>query len=153
MASPVFLFVGRTKEGFIKEGIEKYAALIGRYVPLDIREIKGASVKEAGRAVEEEADSVLKRLAQSDFVVALDERGRNLGSVALAGELGRVMESGRRAVFVVGGPFGLSERVRARADMVLSLSGLTFTHEMARLILAEQFYRALTIIKGKTYHY
>lgn len=149
----VFLFVGRTKEGFVKEGIEKYAGLLKHYVPVDVREIKGASGGEPQALVEAEADSILGRLAGTDYVVAFDERGREYGSVEFAGELSGLIESGRNVVFVAGGPFGLSERVRQRADRVLSLSKLTFTHEMARVIVLEQVYRAMTIIKGRTYHH
>ena len=153
MASVVFLFVGKTKEGFVKEGLEKYARLAGHYLPVDVREIKGAAGRDPEAAKEDEAESVLGRLLPGDIVVALDERGKNPTSVEFAAELGRLIEQGKRTVFVVGGPFGLSERIRRRADLVLSLSRLTFTHEMARLILMEQVYRAMTILKGKTYHY
>lgn len=148
----LFLFVGRTKEGFIRDGLEKYARLINRHVPLEVREIKGAP-GEGAAAVEAEADSILGRFLPGDYLVAMDERGREFDSVGLAKELGGLLGSGRRLVFVTGGPFGLSERVRNRADLTLALSKLTFTHEMARLILAEQVFRALTIIKRRPYHY
>ena len=147
------LFVGKTKEGFLKEGISKYETLVGHFLPLEIREIKGSAKKERQAAMEEEADGILARVLPSDFFVALDERGREFDSVSFAGEFGKLLETGRRLVFIPGGPFGLSERVKKRADLLLSLSKLTFTHEMARLTLLEQLYRALTIIKGKAYHY
>jgi len=149
----LFLFVGKTKEGFIKEGLDKYEGLIRHYLPVEIREIKGSAGRDKKGAVEIEADSILSRLMPGDFLIALDERGKDPGSVSFAGELGGLLDSGRRLVFAVGGPFGLSDRVREKADRVLALSKLTFTHEMARLILAEQVYRAMTIIKGKAYHY
>jgi len=153
MAGVVFLFIGKTKEGFIRDGIEKYARLAGHYLPVDIREIKGATAKDPDAAKEEEAESVLGRLSPGDIVVLLDEHGKNPVSVDFAAEMGRLIEQGRRTVFVIGGPFGLSDKLRRRADYLLSLSRLTFTHEMARLILLEQVYRAMTILKGKTYHY
>ncbi|MBI5191583.1 MAG: 23S rRNA (pseudouridine(1915)-N(3))-methyltransferase RlmH [Nitrospirae bacterium] len=149
----LFLFVGKTKEGFMRDGIEKYAGLIKHYVPVEVREIKGSSLDDHAAAIEAEADSMLSRLLPGDCLIALDERGKNPLSVEFAGELGGMLETGRRLVFVIGGPFGLSARVRDRAELVLSLSRLTFTHEMARLILAEQVFRAFTIIKGRTYHY
>lgn len=149
----LLLFVGKTKEGFIREGIEKYRTLISHFHPVEVREIKGSSRQERQAAVEEEADSILGRLQGGDYVVALDERGGGYDSAGFAAELGRLLGDGRRVNFIVGGPFGLSERVRQRADKVLSLSKLTFTHEMARLILAEQIYRAITITRGKAYHY
>lgn len=149
----LFLFVGKTKEGYIKEGLEKYAKLVGHYAQVELREIKGASGTDRTASMEAEADVVLKRLSPSDYVVVLDEHGKNPGSEAFARELGRLAESSGRVVFVAGGPFGISDRLRGRADTLLSLSKMTFTHEMARLLLAEQVYRAFTIIKGKTYHY
>jgi 23S rRNA (pseudouridine1915-N3)-methyltransferase len=149
----LLLFVGKTKEGFIQEGIDKYAGLLRPHLQVEIRILKGAKGKDRGQAVEEEADSILGRIQPADYLVALDERGTNPDSVALAGELEKLAGAGRRVVFAVGGPFGLSGRVRKRADRVLSLSKLTFTHEMARLILLEQLYRAVTIMKHKTYHY
>ena len=147
------LFVGKTKEGYISQGIEKYARLAGRHVKVEVRELKGSSKTEPRAAVSEEGDAILERLAPEDFLVALDERGKLFDSAAFAGELGRLLESGRRVVFAAGGPFGISEGVKARAGLVLSLSRLTFTHEMARLVLLEQIYRAITINKGMTYHY
>jgi len=149
----LFLFVGKTKEGYVREGIEKYASLVGRFVPTEVREIKGSASSDKKRAIEEEADAILERVERSDFFILLDERGREFTSEAFALELGRAIDSGKRIVISAGGPFGLSERVKARADLVLSLSRLTFTHEMARLIVMEQFYRAFTIIRGMTYHY
>ncbi len=149
----LFLFVGRTKEGFIREGIEKYSALAGRYAPLEVREIKGAGPKDRSGAVEKEGEALLARLLPGDYVFALDERGKNPGSVEFAGELRRLLDSGRRIVFALGGPFGMSDALKGRADRLLSLSRMTLTHEMARLVLMEQVYRALTIIKGKAYHY
>jgi 23S rRNA (pseudouridine1915-N3)-methyltransferase len=153
MTGLLFLFVGKTKEGFIREGLDKYAGLIKHYAPLEIREIKGSAGPGPESAMEAEADSILGRITQGDFLIALDGRGKALDSAGFAGELGRLTGEGRRLVFLTGGPFGLSDRVRERADMLLSLSKLTFTHEMARLILAEQVFRAFTIIKGRAYHY
>lgn len=149
----LFLFAGKTKEGFIREGLDKYSALAGRYAPLEVRELKGAGPGERREAVDREGEALLARLLAGDYVFALDERGKNPGSVEFARLLGRLLDSGRRIVFAVGGPFGISGPLKGRADMLLSLSRMTFTHEMARLVLMEQVYRALTIIRGKAYHY
>ncbi len=153
MTGLLFLSAGRTKEGFIREGMEKYAPLIRRYVPLEVREVKARGGGGPGVLVDAEGDSLLSRLSAGDFVAALDEHGELHDSVSFAGLLGGLLESGRRVVFVTGGPFGLSDKVLGRADATLSLSRLTFTHEMARLILMEQVFRALTIIRGRAYHY
>ncbi|HEY3346814.1 MAG TPA: 23S rRNA (pseudouridine(1915)-N(3))-methyltransferase RlmH [Nitrospirota bacterium] len=149
----LFLFVGKTKEGFVREGLDKYEKLAGHFVKLEVRELKGSSASDRQTAIEEEADAMLDRVGPGDILVALDERGNNPTSVEFAGELSKFIESGKTVVFAIGGPFGISDRIKARAQLVLSLSRLTFTHEMARLVLMEQAYRALTIIKGRTYHY
>jgi 23S rRNA (pseudouridine1915-N3)-methyltransferase len=148
----LLLFVGKTKEGFIKDGIAKYLELLRRQTRIEVREIKGSS-KSGAKAVREEGEVVLERVAPADYLIALHERGKNPDSKKFADEIAPILEQGRNIVFVVGGPFGLSEEILARADYQLSLSKLTFTHEMARLILMEQVYRAFTIIQGRTYHY
>ncbi len=148
----LFIFAGRTKEGFVKEGIGKYIGLLKRQVRLEVREIKGSS-KAGQDAVKEEGRAILERVAPSDYLIALHERGTGPDSKGLAGKLAPLLEQGRNIVFAVGGPFGQSADVLGRADYQLSLSRLTFTHEMARLILLEQVYRAITIIRGRTYHY
>ncbi|MHB8174830.1 MAG: 23S rRNA (pseudouridine(1915)-N(3))-methyltransferase RlmH [Nitrospirota bacterium] len=146
------LFVGKTKEGFVSDGVAKYLGLLRRQIKLEIREIKG-SHKTGADAVKDEGAAILKRISPSDYLVALHERGNNPDSREFAGKMAPLLEQGRNLVFAVGGPFGLSREVLSRADYQLSLSRLTFTHEMARLILMEQIYRALTIIQGRTYHY
>ena len=148
----LLLFVGKTKEGFIKDGIAKYLELLRRQTRIEVREIKG-SRKTGAEAVREEGEAILERVAPSDYLIALHERGKNPDSKKFALDLAPLLEQGRNIVFVVGGPFGLSSEMLARADYQLSLSKLTFTHEMARLILMEQVYRAFTIIQGRTYHY
>jgi len=148
----LFLFVGKTKEGFIKAGLEKYLGYVNKYVPVEVREIKGAKGG-PGEVMEKEADLVFSRIDTSDTVALLDESGGLVDSGAFAKKIKRLAESGRRTVFVCGGPYGNSRRLRERADVRLSLSKLTFTHEMARLLLMEQVYRAFTIVTGKTYHY
>ncbi len=148
----LLILVGKTKEGFISDGIGKYLGLLRRQTKIEVREIKGSS-KAGPDALKDEGRAILERVAPHDYFVALHERGENPGSVEFAGKLAPLMERGRNMVFAVGGPFGLSDDVLARADWQLSLSRLTFTHEMARLILLEQIYRAFTIIQGRTYHY
>ncbi len=148
----LLIFVGKTKEGFIKDGIAKYQELLRRQTRIEVREIKG-SRKTGAEAVREEGEAILERVAPSDYLIALHERGKNPDSKKFALDLAPLLEQGRNIVFVVGGPFGLSDEMLARADYQLSLSKLTFTHEMARLILMEQVYRAFTIIQGRTYHY
>ncbi|MDE5750353.1 MAG: 23S rRNA (pseudouridine(1915)-N(3))-methyltransferase RlmH, partial [Duncaniella sp.] len=101
-----------------------------------------------------EGQAILAALQPSDMVVLLDERGRQLTSREFAGEIERGMNAGlKRMVFIVGGPYGFSPEVYARAAKQLSLSRMTFTHEMVRLFFAEQLYRAMTIMRGEPYHH
>lgn len=93
------------------------------------------------------------RIRTDDFMVLLDERGRVFDSPGIAGELRGVLDRGRRVVLVIGGAYGVDDRVRSRADVVWSLSGLVFPHQLVRLILAEQVYRAQEITGGRSYHH
>ena len=149
--------VGKTSTPYIKEGIDTFLQRAARYVPMelevlpDLKSTRGLSVDEQKRR---EGELILRALQPSDRVVLLDERGRQLTSVKFAGEIGRHMASGlKRLVYVVGGPYGFSPDVYDRADDRLSLSSMTFTHEMVRLFFVEQIYRAMTIMRGEPYHH
>jgi 23S rRNA (pseudouridine1915-N3)-methyltransferase len=149
--------LGKTREGFIRDGIEKYLRYLQPYAPAEIREIREEKVhdlRDAPKVRQREAAKVAKVLPPGAYVVALDERGKEFTSHEFAEFLNRSLERGTREMtFVIGGAMGLDEAVTQRADTVLALSRWTLTHEMARLVLLEQLYRAFTIIKGKTYHY
>jgi 23S rRNA (pseudouridine1915-N3)-methyltransferase len=101
----------------------------------------------------QEAEDILRALPARAFVVALDERGENLSSLEFAELVRNVINSGRELALIIGGAYGLDEQVRTRADKLLALSRLTFSHELARLVLAEQIFRMLSIIKGSPYHH
>jgi 23S rRNA (pseudouridine1915-N3)-methyltransferase len=149
--------MGKTRERFIQEGIEKYLRYLQPYAPAamqELREEKINDLRDAPRVRQREAEKIGKALAPGAHVVALDERGREFTSHEFAEFLNRTLEAGTREMaFVIGGAMGLDESVTAKANTVLALSRWTVTHEMARLVLLEQLYRAFTIIKGKTYHY
>lgn len=140
------LWVGRTREPWAREAIEKYAGLVRPFAQVEVVEIK--DVKGKGRqAVDEEGKRILKS-ASGDFVL-LDERGDEAGSVKFADTLrGRA-----RVEFVIGGPYGVSDEVKRAATGTLRLSKMTLTHEMARILLLEQIYRGFTIIAGRGYHH
>ncbi len=150
----VFLFVGRTRERYLDAGIRDYAGRLARFVKVEIRVVKE---RHAHRGPDEQirlqdAEQLLARTDRG-LVVALDGSGRQPDS----GELARMVTGWedrgvRQVFFLVGGHLGLHRSVLERADLVLSLSRLTFTHEMARLILLEQLYRAWTIKAGHNYH-
>lgn len=151
------LCVGKTKERFLQEGIAKYLKYLKHYADVEVREIKEEKIRdlrEAPTVRKKEAERILKALPPGVFVAALDERGQSFTSHEFADFVNSFQESGvRQAVFVLGGAMGLEETVTERADKVVAMSRWTFTHEMARLALLEQLYRAFTIITGKTYHY
>lgn len=149
--------MGRTRERFIQDGIEKYLRYLKPYTPAELkvlREEKVEDLRDAPRVRKLEAAKIGKSLAPGAHVVALDERGREFTSHEFAAFIDKALENGTREMsFILGGAMGLNESVTKKADTVLALSRWTLTHEMARLVLLEQLYRAFTIIKGKTYHY
>ena len=149
--------MGKTRERFVQEGIDKYIRYLKPYAPTEIRELKEEKIndlKDAPLVRQREAMKIGKALTTGSHIVALDERGREFTSHEFAEFLNRTMENGTREMaFVMGGAMGLEESVTGSAHTVLAMSRWTLTHEMARLVLLEQLYRAFTIIKGKPYHY
>lgn len=151
------LAIGKTKTGYISEGLELYLKRLKHYLPFCITELP--DVKNAGKMSQEEQKEAegqmfLSRITAGDYVVLLDERGKEYTSVEFAGKLGSFMNSGRkRTVLLIGGPYGFSKAVYNRADETLSLSKMTFNHEMVRLFITEQVYRAMTIMRGEPYHH
>ncbi|MDE7465249.1 MAG: 23S rRNA (pseudouridine(1915)-N(3))-methyltransferase RlmH [Muribaculaceae bacterium] len=151
------LTVGKSTIRFVIDGIEEYTKRLKHYLPYRITPLpdirRGGSLTEAQQK-EAEGELILSRLQPSDYVVLLDERGREYSSMEFAGFMEKQMVAGRRrVVFVVGGPYGFSEAVYRRADSKLSLSKMTFNHEMVRLFFTEQLYRAMTILRGEPYHH
>ncbi len=151
------LTVGKLSAAFLAEGAAEYATRIKRYLPLvcvELKEEKGGGKKADSRYLSQrEGERLLARIPAGAFVVALDERGEGLSSPALARLLDRHMVSGTAdLVWIIGGAYGLSDAVRQRADQILSLSKMTLTHQMARLMLLEQIYRGLTIVRNEPYH-
>ncbi|BCA80986.1 23S rRNA (pseudouridine(1915)-N(3))-methyltransferase RlmH [Desulfuromonas sp. AOP6] len=150
------LCVGRLSESYLREGVVDFSSRVQRYLPLtvtELREEKGGKKADPGFFREREGERLLARITNEAFVVALDEKGKTLQSEQLSEFLGQHMVQGTgELAFVIGGAYGLSEAVRKRANLVLSLSPLTFTHQMARLILFEQLYRSMTILRNEPYH-
>lgn len=147
--------IGKTKAEYIADGINEYLKRLGRNFVIEVVTVKEVGVSKTfpvARCKEEEGVGLLRALRDEDYVVALDEKGKNMGSVMFADLLKKHGDIGRTVVFVIGGAFGLSDAVRERSNLELSLSQMTFTHEMVRLILLEQVYRAGCIIQGKEYH-
>ncbi|MBE0598877.1 MAG: 23S rRNA (pseudouridine(1915)-N(3))-methyltransferase RlmH [Desulfuromonadales bacterium] len=148
--------IGRVSEPWLQQGVEEYTSRIRRYLPLEIVEMKeepGGRKPDPRLLREGEGERLLAKIPAGAFVVGLEERGNAVASEALSALLGRHMVEGTSAMcWILGGPYGLSESVRQRSNLLLSLSPMTFTHQMARLILLEQLYRGLTILRNEPYH-
>lgn len=151
------LAIGKTKTGYVAEGMEEYLKRLRRYVPFSLTELP--DVRNAGRLPQEEqkeaeGNLLLGKMTPADHVVLLDERGKQFTSREFASRLENILASGKkRLLLVVGGPYGFSKAVYSRADEMLSLSKMTFNHEMVRLFMTEQTYRAMTILRGEPYHH
>ncbi|MDR1698669.1 MAG: 23S rRNA (pseudouridine(1915)-N(3))-methyltransferase RlmH [Prevotellaceae bacterium] len=152
-----FLIVGKTTENFVTEAITKYANRLKHYVSFDILvipELKNTKNMPTDQQKQKEGEAILKSLTDTDEVILLDERGKTFSSIEFAGFLeNKIASSAKRLVFVIGGAYGFSESVYNRANEKISLSKMTFSHQIIRLIFMEQLYRAMTIIKGEPYHH
>ena len=153
----VLCVVGKTTTGYVKEGVEEYASRVRRFLPFDLKIIPDIrTTKKITIQAQKEAEGVqiLSQVASSDYVVLLDERGREFTSRGFSEFIEHKAQTlQKNIIFVVGGPYGFSEAVYTRADMLLSLSKMTFPHELIRLFFTEQIYRALTISRNRPYHH
>jgi 23S rRNA (pseudouridine1915-N3)-methyltransferase len=152
----VLILVGKTTDKHFQAGISDYVERIGHYMPFEvvtIPELKNTKNLSEEQQKQAEGELILKQLQPSDTVVLLDEHGHEYRSMEFARWLEQKRNTVRRLVFVVGGPYGFSQAVYGRANEQLSLSRMTFSHQMIRLVFTEQIYRACTIIKGEPYHH
>ena len=152
----VLILVGKTTGKLFAAGIDDYVGRINHYMPMSvvtIPELKSTKSLTQEQQKEAEGRLILNQLQPSDTVVLLDEHGKEPRSVEFARWLEHKRQTSRRLVFIIGGPYGFSPQVYMRANEQLSLSRMTFSHQMVRLIFAEQLYRACTIIQGEPYHH
>ncbi len=151
------LTVGKTDVKWVREGLELYSSRLIHYVPfslVEIPELKNVSALSQDQIKSREGELILKHLKPADELVLLDEHGREFRSIEFADFIeGRMSRSSRDLVFVIGGAYGFSKEVYSRADSKISLSKMTFSHQMVRTIFAEQLYRAFTIMRGEPYHH
>lgn len=151
------LTVGKTHIKFVEDGIAEYIRRLKHYIPYSIKslpDIRCASKLTPSKQKDAEGVKILECISNTDYVILLDEHGKEYTSIEFSGFIEKQMVAGRRKViFVVGGPYGFSQAVYERADSLLSLSRLTFNHEMVRLFFTEQIYRAMTILRGEPYHH
>jgi len=152
-----FWSIGKNNEPHVKQGVEDFTRRIAKYFPVEWNLIpvpKNAGMMSEMDLKKKEGEIILDWLKKDDYLVALDERGKEINSQQLADFIqARANESIKTLVFVVGGAFGLDKAVLRKADFTLSLSQLTFPHQLVRLILAEQIYRACTIMRNEKYHH
>ncbi len=141
------LWVGKTKERFIHEGIQKYLKLLQPYADMSVTEIREEKTRDVGRMIDREGERI--REIKMPYIL-LDEKGERFDSVAFSDFLEK---QGASATFLLGGAYGVSDEVKARATKSIALSRMTFTHEMTRLIFLEQLYRAFTIMHKRGYHH
>lgn len=151
------LLVGKTDIPWVKSGLEMYSSRLKHYIAFDVVEIpelKNVSALSHDQIKQKEGELILKVLKPSDDLVLLDEHGKEYRSLEFAKMLqDKMARSSRDMVFVIGGAYGFSEAVYTRASFMVSLSKMTFSHQLVRTIFAEQLYRAFTIMKGEPYHH
>lgn len=151
------ILVGKTVNKHFVELIDDYAGRVNHYIGFDITvipELKNTKNLSTEQQKQQEGELILKQLQGGDHVVLLDEHGKEMRSVELSAYMEQKMQTvSKRLVFVIGGPYGFSQDVYARANEKMSLSKMTFSHQMVRLIFVEQLYRAMTIMRGEPYHH
>ena len=151
------LVVGKTEDKYLIEGIEKYLARLKHYIGFNlivIPELKNTKNLTEPQQKSKEAELILKQINNPDLVILMDEKGKKYTSVQFSDYLNKQMiGSVQQMIFVIGGPDGFDETVYSRANGKISLSDMTFSHQMVRLFFVEQLYRAFSILKGEPYHH
>ena len=151
------LTVGKTDKDWVKAGLDIYVSRLKHYIPfsvVEIPELKNVSALSKEQIKTREGELILKNVRPTDDLILMDERGKQYTSMELAKVLqDKISYVGKDIVFVIGGAYGFSEAVYNRADSKISLSKMTFSHQMVRAIFAEQIYRAFTIMRGEPYHH
>lgn len=151
------LTVGKTDKDWVRQGLDIYMSRLKHYIPfgiVEIPELKNVSALSKDQIKSKEGELILKNIRPTDDVILLDEKGKQYTSVELAKIIqDKISYAGKDIVFVIGGAYGFSDAVYQRANSKLSLSKMTFSHQMVRAIFAEQIYRAFTIMRGEPYHH
>lgn len=148
------LVIGKNQTGYLDTGIADYTKRLKRYVNFNLQVLPNAKAKLPEQQQEQEAEKLLKYLQSEDYVVLLDERGEQRSSENFAQFIEKRMNAScKHLVFIIGGAYGFHQRMYERANSMLSLSKMTFTHDMVRLFFHEQLYRAFTILRNEKYHH
>ena len=151
------LLIGKTDSDILSKGVDDYLKRLKHYIPFEmsiIPDLKNTKNLTESQQKQKEGELILNFIKSGDFVVLLDEKGKEYTSVEFSGFMEKQMISGlKNLIFIVGGPYGFSDEVYKKCNSKISLSRMTFSHQMVRLIFTEQLYRAMTIIKGEPYHH
>lgn len=151
------VLVGKNDQKYLQEGIDIYLKRLKHYCQFEMKvipDLKSTKSLSEEQQKEKEGELIMNQIKDSDFVILLDERGESLSSVDFAQLIEKRQVAGTRKIsFVIGGPYGFSKEAYAKANAKLSLSAMTFSHQMVRLLFIEQLYRAFTIINGEPYHH
>lgn len=139
--------IGKSKDRYLEDGVNEMRKRLTPFCQLEM------SILQPKGSVEVESLMIQKVIPKEAFVVVLDEKGKELSSMDFSKFIGERKDNGDRIAFIIGGPHGLSENLKKSADLLMSMSKMTFTHQMVRLFLLEQVYRGFCILQGKTYHY
>lgn len=149
--------IGKTHESYVREGVEEFTKRISKYYPVEWKIISNARQTvntEENDIKKSEGQTILQALQKDDYLVLLDENGKQINSPQLASFIeSRANSSTRQVIFLIGGAFGVDENIKSRANFIWSFSQLVFPHQLVRLMLAEQIYRACTIIRNEKYHH
>lgn len=153
----ILTVIGKTSTDYLIDGIDRYVKRIGHYVPFELKVLPDVKMPKNGTTDKQkqlEGQTLLAELKPNDLLILLDERGRQYTSREFAVFLdNKMVNASGRIIFAVGGPYGFSQEVYDRSNGLLSLSKMTFSHEMVRLFFVEQIYRAMTILRGEPYHH
>lgn len=151
------LVVGKTDKGFVSQGVDEYLNRLKRYIKTDIvvlPDIKNSKNLSADQLILKEEELILSSLGSSNDIILLDENGDEFTSMEFSRFIqGKMLSGTKEVVFIIGGAYGVSIAVKQRAQSHLALSKLTFSHQMVRLVLVEQIYRSMTILRGEPYHH
>jgi 23S rRNA (pseudouridine1915-N3)-methyltransferase len=147
-------WVGKTSDKYLEEGILNYFKRIKKHTSFSLAEIRTKKTKNKSDQIDYEGSQIIQKIKAQDYVILLDERGNSKSSIELARYLEKIsIQSHKRVIFIIGGAYGFSEAVREKSHYSLSLSAMTFPHDLVRVLFLEQLYRAFTITNGLPYHH
>lgn len=144
--------VGSIKEKYLKEAIEEYTKRLKKYTNLEIIEVKDEGLVEEKKSIQLEGEKISKYLSQKDYIITLEIEGKQVSSEELADKLNQIQIESSNITFIIGGSYGLSDEIKQKAKMHLSFSKMTFPHQLFRVLLLEQIYRAFKILNNESYH-